>query len=88
MENAKAVVNEQAEDEGLWFVPKYITEDYLQKSLRRLHAAVEDNAAALEWYGEKAKSLATKDWKKNPAYAEAILTELMLDGGHRAGLTS
>jgi hypothetical protein len=35
------VVNEQAEDAGLWFVAQTITEDYLQRALRRLHAAVE-----------------------------------------------
>lgn len=40
-EDAIAVVNEQAEDGGLWFVPETITEDYLQRALRRLHAAVE-----------------------------------------------
>jgi hypothetical protein len=38
---AMAIVNEQAEDERLWFLPKYITEDYLQRALRRLHAAIE-----------------------------------------------
>lgn len=36
-----AIVNEQAEDKGLWFVPMYASEDYLQKALRRLHEAVE-----------------------------------------------
>lgn len=45
MEDPKIVVAEQAEDEGLWFQPKYITEDYLQKALRRLHAAVEGKIA-------------------------------------------
>jgi hypothetical protein len=40
-ENAIVVVNEQAEDDGLWFVPQTITEDYLQRALRRLHEAVE-----------------------------------------------
>jgi hypothetical protein len=38
---ACAVVNEQAEDEGLWFQPVYASEAYLQAALRRLHAAVE-----------------------------------------------
>lgn len=41
MENPKAVVNEQAEDGGLWCIPESIVEDMLQKALRRLHAAVE-----------------------------------------------
>ena len=35
------IVNEQAEDYGLWFQPKYITEDKLQRALRRLHVAIE-----------------------------------------------
>jgi hypothetical protein len=37
----KAVVGEQAEDNGLWFIPATITEDYLQRALRRLHAVIE-----------------------------------------------
>jgi len=41
MENPMDVVNEQADDDGLWFVTETITEDYLQRALRRLHAAVE-----------------------------------------------
>lgn len=41
LEDAKTVVAEQAEDEGLWFIPHTITEDILQRALRRLHAAVE-----------------------------------------------
>lgn len=44
------VVNEQAEDEGLWFDAETLPEAYLQQELRRLHAAVEAaaGAAALE----------------------------------------
>jgi hypothetical protein len=37
----KAVVDDQANDDGLWFIPVTITEDYLQRALRRLHAAIE-----------------------------------------------
>lgn len=40
-EDPQAVVDEQAEDEGLWFVAESITEAYLQQALRRLHAAVD-----------------------------------------------
>jgi hypothetical protein len=36
-----AVVEEQANDEGLWFIPVTITEDILQRALRRLHEAIE-----------------------------------------------
>lgn len=35
------LVNEQAEDEGLWFIAYHITEDYLQQALRKLHATIE-----------------------------------------------
>jgi hypothetical protein len=38
---AQRVVAEQAEDAGLWFVATSATEAYLQRALRRLHAAVE-----------------------------------------------
>jgi len=41
LKRIKALVDEQAEDEGLWFEPENITEDYLQQALRRLHAVVE-----------------------------------------------
>ena len=40
------VVDEQAEDEGLWFVAQTAAEAYLQQELRRLHAAVEGAARA------------------------------------------
>ena len=39
------LVHRQAEDEALWFMPVHITEDILQKALRELHAAVEQDAA-------------------------------------------
>jgi len=34
-------VDSQAEDEGLWFVPEYASEDYLQRGLRELHSVIE-----------------------------------------------
>ena len=40
---AQQVVDEQAEDEALWFVAQTAPEAYLQQALRRLHAAVEEN---------------------------------------------
>ena len=40
-ENPQAVVQEQANDAGLWFVALTAAEAYLQQELRRLHAAVE-----------------------------------------------
>lgn len=41
MTKAAQIAAEQANDERLWFQPVYITEDYLQRELRRLHAAIE-----------------------------------------------
>lgn len=38
----RAIVHEQAEDEGLWFVAETASEAYLQQELRKLHAAIED----------------------------------------------
>ncbi len=44
-EKVMQVVNEQANDVGLWFIPVYITEDILQRALRRLHAVIEGDYA-------------------------------------------
>lgn len=41
----QAVVDEQAEDDGLWFRAQYATEAYLQRALRHLHAVVEGHDA-------------------------------------------
>lgn len=38
----KAAVKSQAEDDGIWFIPRHITEDYLQQQLRDLHRVIED----------------------------------------------
>ena len=46
LRDAEAVVNEQAEDEGLWFQAQTAPEAYLQQELRRLHAAVEGDEPA------------------------------------------
>ena len=35
------MVNEQAEDDGLWFDAETATEKYLQRELRKLHAQIE-----------------------------------------------
>ena len=39
----KHLVNEQAEDEGLWFVAETAAEAYLQQELRRLHRLIEES---------------------------------------------
>ena len=41
-----ALVHKQAEDEGLWFIAQTAPEAYLQQELRRLHSAIEANAAS------------------------------------------
>lgn len=38
----KELVNEQAADEGLWFVAQTGPEAYLQEQLRILHKTIED----------------------------------------------
>lgn len=37
----RALVEAQAEDDGLWFIARTAPEAYLQQELRRLHEAVE-----------------------------------------------
>jgi len=37
------LVDEQAEDEGLWFIDSTCSEAYLQAALRRLHAVIEES---------------------------------------------
>lgn len=45
--SAKALVDQQAENAGLWFVAETGPEAYLQAALRKLHAAVESEHVAL-----------------------------------------
>ena len=42
----RALVDEQAEDEGLWFQATTVTEAYLQQELRRLHGVIEDEGSS------------------------------------------
>lgn len=39
--NLQDLIDEQAEDEALWFLDVSVTEAYLQQELRRLHAVIE-----------------------------------------------
>ena len=41
----RQVVDEQANDEGLWCETKYASEAYLQEALRRLHEVIEGKSA-------------------------------------------
>lgn len=53
-DKVKAIVNEQANDVGLWSMPldrqQTIYEAHLQKALRRLHAEIEGEEWAKEFY--------------------------------------
>jgi molybdenum-dependent DNA-binding transcriptional regulator ModE len=40
-DEARKVVQEQAEDEALWFKATTVAEAHLQRELRRLHAVIE-----------------------------------------------
>ena len=37
----KALVIEQANDEGIWFIAQTVSEEYLQQELRKLHSMIE-----------------------------------------------
>jgi len=41
IEALRILVNQQAEDEGLWFDAKLAPEAYLQQALRKLHTVIE-----------------------------------------------
>lgn len=41
LQRLKRLVEQQAKDEGLWFIAQYASEAYLQRALRLLHEAVE-----------------------------------------------
>jgi len=41
LDDVRAVVNEQADDPALWLIQPTITEEYLQRALRRLHAVID-----------------------------------------------
>ena len=47
------IVDEQANDEALWFTTSTAPEEYVQKALRRLHAAIEAEDWAVELYKNK-----------------------------------
>jgi len=46
LQKHKEIVDEQANDEGLWFVAQTAPEAYLQSKLRELHAVIEMNNIA------------------------------------------
>ena len=48
LNSIQALVDKQAEDEGLFFIAKYATEEYLMLHLRQLHAVIELHTQSLE----------------------------------------
>lgn len=56
---ARALVDEQADDEGLWFEAHYISEAILQQALRKLHEVIEGKSQE-----ECALAAATNSQKK------------------------
>ena len=44
----RAVVDRQAEDDGLWFTAQTAPEAYLQQELRKLHAEIEGEPVRLD----------------------------------------
>jgi hypothetical protein len=42
LKKALALVDEQANDGGLWFIAEYASEAYLQDALRKLHTILEE----------------------------------------------
>jgi hypothetical protein len=56
----EALVTEQANDGGLWFVAETCPEAYLQQALRKLHAAVERRHVISGAFEKDAKDLLTK----------------------------
>lgn len=41
IKKVRALVDEQANDDGLWFIAETCAEAYVQRALRRLHEAIE-----------------------------------------------
>lgn len=68
----RTLVDQQAEDEGLWSVPAFgtqpISEAYLQQELRRLHAAVEQHPGEVDDTAvtrtERLIEAAPAEWRK------------------------
>lgn len=54
---AMALVQRQAEDEGLWFEATTAPEAYLQQELRKLHAAVEAEGPRISELEEQLEDL-------------------------------
>ena len=50
------LLNEQAKDEGLWFVAKTAPEAYLQQELRKMHAAAEAIVDAYNFWKQHMES--------------------------------
>jgi len=69
------IVNEQAKDDGLWFMSHTAPEAYLQQELRKLHKAVEIDCAVSEAKGKTTEEilhegLRKKEWGHSIALIE------------------
>ena len=71
----RALVDEQAEDDGLWFVAQYAPEAYLQKALRRLHEVIEGKTG-----GEIARELVSTEHDQQER-ANEVCERLLRDEG-------
>ena len=78
---AQRVVDEQANDEGLWFTARTASEAYLQRELRRLHAVIEGGT-----FGDRGERLcagivdgntATKEYLIASGMSEADATKVL-----------
>jgi hypothetical protein len=63
-------VAEQANDEGLWFLPQFITEAYFQERLRALHAVVEDGERPSRICGQCVAKIRAEGFQKG--YAQGL----------------
>lgn len=83
----RAVVDQQAEDDGLWFIARTAAEGYLQQELRRLHSVIEytrtqstppmpeDVAEAVEFWSSRSElfDAVTQDGKNMKDMLETII---------------
>ena len=47
-QNLRNVLDEQTNDDGLWFIAETCAEAYLQQELRKLHAVIEEYLGSLQ----------------------------------------
>lgn len=71
---AAELVQQQAEDDGLWFIAQTAAEAYLQQGLRKLHAAVESaTCPPVPTFPDQLRNLATKFADRNETHAAMMI---------------